>query len=876
MKNTTHDGMRRIIEPLIRQARARAGRSSCRVAADSIHQDVTFALRLMSRSPVIASAIVLSLGLGVGATTAVFTLLDAALVRDLPVERPQDLSVLEWRARTWPKASLVTPGANQPLYREPETGERVGLSFSFAQFTALEDAAAPEAAVAAFQRIPPVTTVVRGASGTAETALVSGRYFEVAGTRAATGRLLEPEDDAAGAAPAAVISHRLWMCSFGGDRGVIGDLIRLNGQPWTVVGVADESFFGLRPGTRVDLYLPIATGLRVDPEIARRKVSPFVNTGLWWMQLVLRRSPGGNAAALEERLNGAFGNTIDAALLGGAIDRPRLRLHDGRSGYGFLGRDVRKPVSILMALASMVLLLAVANAGNLLLAKSSSRRHEWAMRLALGAGRIRLARQQLTEGVVLGAFGGLAGLALAGPFSRGLLLLFSAGRSDRWFDAGVDVRAFAFSAGVAVLGGLLLGSVPAAALLGRAPSPVDRSSRSVKNGWWHEHGFGRMLVASQVALSLAMLVASGLFAGSLRNLYTVPLGFEPDGIVLFEVDPARGGYEGDRRGELLEGIRRTLESLPQVSIATRSSMALIDDQATADIIRVPGRPVRRDTVGYLLEVGPGFHETLQIPLIAGRTIGETDQAGAPRVAVVNESFVKTYFPGETPLGRRVLVDYPMETPPVTIVGVVRDTRYSTVKEESAEPIVYLPDTQRPRATRTVFAARAAGDTDSARAAIVHALGRAYPSLPLVRVRTFGEQLNERLATERLLSILSSAFGSVGLALAMIGLYAVIAFAVARRTGEIGIRAALGATPRALRELILKDSAFVVVPGVAGGVGLALAATRLLRAHLFGLSPTDPATIAGSVVAVATISFLAAYIPARRASRIMPTEALRCE
>lgn len=836
-----------------------------------LDQDLRFGVRLLWRNPGFAAAAILSLGLGIGATAGVFMLADAALLRELPVSHPGDLSILEWRAEQWPKVSVWS------AYRDAESGLRVGGSFSFGTFQHLAVDAAPKASVAAFAGIPKVSLVAANQPWTAETLVVSGGYFNTVGARPALGRLLVPSDDVPGAAPAVVVSHRLWQRAFGGDAGAIGQMVTVNGQSFTVVGVAERSFFGLRPGTWVDLYLPVTVGLGVDPDIRRRR-SPFTSPGLWWFELVARRRPGVTSADLEKVLDRTFGQAIDPSVLQGLSTRPHVHLRPGGRGYAFLVRDARKPLSVLLALAGLVLLVACANVGNLLLARSSARRQEWAMRLALGATRARVARQHLAEGAALGVFGGLTGLLVAGPFVRSLVLLFSAGRDDRWYDVGFDWRVLAFGAGLSVVAGLVLGVMPVIRLLTSASPAPAHGFRSSGGGWRRRQGLSRPLVAVQIALSLAMLVASGLFVRSLHNLHAVRLGFNAEGVLLFDVDPVRGGYGGARRLELLNGIRRTLEGVPGVLNSTRSSMALVDGRRAADIIRIPGRPVTNveDSVSDLLEVGPDFHAVLQVPILTGRAIGERDDAGAPLIAVVNEAFARMYFPGEVPVGRQVLVDYPRDSPPVTIVGVARDAKFASIREDTADPLICLPDAQRPRATGTVIAVRVSGEPAAARGAIVRALGRAYPSLPLSRMRTFEEQSGEQLATERLLSVLSSAFGFVALVLAAVGLYGAMAFSVTRRTAEIGIRTALGATRREVVTLILRDAARVIVPGLVVGVGLALAAVRVIRAQLFGLSPTDLPTIVAMVCVVAGVAFFAAYVPARRAARVDPTEALRAE
>jgi predicted permease len=496
------------------------------------------------------------------------------------------------------------------------------------------------------------------------------------------------------------------------------------------------------------------------------------------------------------------------------------------------------------------------------------------MRLALGAGRLRLVRQHFTESLLLALIGGGGGLLFARWFAEAILAL-APEREALVIDLGFDWRVAAFALAVSLLAGLLIGLVPALRLSRADVAGALRAGAAVRAGWSRRVGLGRPLVGVQIALSLLLLVVAGLFVRSLSNLQNVPLGFDPANVVLFNLDPTGAGYSAEQKAATTARLATRLGQLPGVQSVSWSSMALLDNFSWNTRVSLDGDNGKGRPPCNLLWVGPGFHRLLRVPLLAGRSLDERDGRGAPKAAVVNQAFVAKYLDGASPLGRMVTLDLQPKPQQFEIVGVVRDTKYARLRRGN-DPIAFLSELQQDLPVGPAFVLRFTGDRAHLARDITRIVRELEPTLPVTRIRTYREQLGEQLAVERSLSVAASAFGVVALLLAGIGLYGVVAFAVARRTAEMGVRLALGASRGAVLRLVLADSARVIVPGAVVGLAAALAATRLVRSVLYGLEPTDPATLAASVALLIAVAAFAAYLPARRAAGIDPVDALRCE
>ncbi len=824
---------------------------------DSVRQDLGLGVRLLRRSPVLTLAVVLSLGLAIGATTGVFAVGDGLLLRPLPVHRPSELLIPQWHSTEWPAIGIW--GSND--------ADNNSWSFSYPMYEDFRKTAGIE--VAGFQDLNNAVTQIKGEAGTANGILATGNLFNVLGVAPAAGRLLSDADDVPGAAPVVVLSHRLWQQAFGGDPGTVGSAIAVNGRFYTVVGIAPRTFFGMQPGRWTDFYVP-SIWITSVPQFASE--SMLTNEKLWWLQLVARPKPGASVARLQSALSTQFAHRVKPFITE-AKQHATFGVRSGARGYAF-DADIAKAIWILGALVVLVLLIACANVANLLLSRAEARRREAAMRLALGARPLRLVRQHLTESLLLAFISGAGGLLFSRWCAQAILAL-APEKESLVIELGFDWRVTAFALAVSLVAGLFVGLVPAVRLSRAQVAGALRAGASVRTGWSRRVGLGRPLVGVQIALSLLLLVVAGLFVRSLANLQNVPLGFSTDGLVLFNLDPTAAGYSAEQKTAATERIATRLKQLPGVSAVSWSSMALVDNFSWNTRVSLDGDNGKRRPPCNLLWVGPGFHRALKIPLLAGRLFDERDGRGGPRVAIVNQAFAAKYLDGASPVGRMVTLDLEPKPQQFEIVGIVRDTKYARLRRGN-DPIAFLSEAQQALPVGPVFVLGFAGDRAHLARDIVRTVHELEPTLPVTRIRTFEEQIGEQLAMERSLSLAASAFGVVALLLAAIGLYGVVAFAVARRTAEMGVRLALGASGRAVLRLLLADSAKVIVPGALVGMAAAVAATRLVRSVLYGLEPTDPKTLAAAVALLLVVAGVAAYLPARRAAAIDPVEALRCE
>jgi predicted permease len=827
---------------------------------DSVRQDLLLGARLVRRSPGLAAAALLSLGLGVGATVGVFAVGDALALRPLPVNRPGDLLVAQWHSTEWPDVG------------EWGTNDDDNNMFSFSYPTYQRLAATPGIDLAGFQNLDGAVLSIRGRASSGDGTIATGSFFRVLDVRPALGRLFVDADNLATSPPVVVISHRLWQSAFGGDAGVVGQSVRVNGRSFTVVGVAPKDFFGMMPGKWSDFYVPTCWLPTLKPEFVAE--APLSSEKFWWVQIVGRPRPGSSLHAVQAEMATKFDGTVKP-LITKPKQNARFSLRRGTQGFAFTESTSYAPIAILMALVSLVLLIACSNVANLLLARGAARSRESAMRLALGAGRLRLVRQHLTESLVLAGLSGVVGFVFAGWFAQTIVSM-APGNDALVVDLGFSWRVAGFSAALTVVAGLLVGIPPAIGLSRASVSQALRSGVTVRAGWRrHRVGVARPLVAVQIALSLLVLVMAGLFVRTLGNLKEVAVGFNPDHVMLFTLDPTAAGYSDAQKVSATHRIASRLAAVPDVRGVTWSTFSLLQGISWNTLVQLEGDPTPKRPPCNLLTVGPGFHRLMKVPLVAGRLFEERDGDGAPKVAVVDESFSRQYLGGRSPLGTRFSAEFNRGKVQVEIVGVVRNALYAGFRRP-VRPVAYLPDAQVPLPMGPTFALKVAGDGSSVAAAIGRVVHELEPDLPVTRVRTYDEQIGRQLAVERSLSVMASAFGAVALLLAAIGLYGVMAFAVTRRTAELGVRLALGASRREVLRLVLVDSARVILPGACVGLAAAIGTTRLVEAQLYGLKPTDPVTLAAAVLLIVAVGATAAFIPARRAATIDPVDALRCE
>jgi predicted permease len=846
---------------------------------NSTWQDLRFAIRMLRKSKALSTVAVLSLALGIGANTAVFSLVDAVLLRMLPVRNPRELVLFGWTSG--PKEIWRSLDGNLSI--DGKTGDRTSTSFPEMAFSRFHDEASTLADVFAFAEIEQLNVNVDGRAEIATGQVVTGDYFTGLGVSAEIGRSLATGDDREDASPVAVISHRYWQRRFGLDPAAVGKQIEINGVPFTIAGVTPRGFEGaMDVGNSPDFSISLA----MEPRISPAGGSRLHVAGTWWLLIMGRLKPGASAEQTRSLLEPIFEQSAtedrryskpnDGDEAKGQPDIPSLRAFDGSQGLTAARNAYASPLSILLAVVGLVLLIACANVANLLLARATVRQKEVAVRLALGASRWRLIRQFLTESIVLSVAGGALGLIFAW-WGKGLLLsLRPWGGEPLDVELDLDLRVLGFTLAVSILTGIVFGIAPAVRATRLDLSLVLKdTSRGVVGR--SRLGLTKALVVIQVALSLLLLVGAGLFVGTLRNLHRVQLGFNPDHLLLFRVDPRLSGYHTGQIVQLYDRMVERIQAVPGVTNVTISRHPLLSGSAALDKMFADGHPPPGPhDYAYIQKVQSNFLQTMGIPILRGRDLTAQDDQRSPRVAVINEALARRYFKDEDPIGKTFGFSGAQHSREIEIVGVSRDAKYSDLRSERTAT-VYIPFRQQPASLGQMnFEVRTAGEPSSLVGAIREAVSQVDRNVPLFDVKTQKQQADESLAQERLFATLSGFFGLVALLLACLGLYGVMSYAVARRINEIGIRMALGAAGWDVTRMVLRETMFLVIAGIGIGLGTAVGATRWLASMLFGLEPTDLPTMAFAVILMLAVAGLAGFLPARRASRVDPMVALRYE
>jgi predicted permease len=812
-------------------------------------QDLRYALRGMRRSPGFTATAVLSLALGIGANTAIFGLINAVMLRWLPVRAPEELVQLV-QVGTGPEPVESFP---YPLVR--------GLAEHREIFASLCGFAGTQFVVGQGEAVEP--------SGGA---WVSGEYYQTLGLRPAAGRLLTPADDREGAAPAAVITDGYWARKYGRDPRAIGGTILIEGKPVMIVGVSPAGFTGANVGSVADITLALGALPQVKPEGAFQ----IRDAGAWWLRVLARPRTGVSRPQIKARLAGIWrplGESVIPANKIGArrrVERTTVDVTSGGTGWSVLRRQFRKPLLVLMAVTGVLLLIACANVANLLLARTPVRQREIAVRMAIGAGRARVVRQLLTESLLLAVLGAALGIALAWLGGEALVrLLAGAGGAALALDVGPDWQVLAFTGAVAMVTALLFGTAPA--VRGTAAGPMgalrEKAARAGSR-------LAPVLVTAQVSLTLLLMIGGGLFIGTLRNLQHLDPGFRTEGVLLADADCARLGYRGARSAALYEELLGQIEGLPGVRAASLSLITPLSGGGFSQTIAVNGRPAGTEEIAFNY-VARRYFETMQTAVIAGREFTGRDNATAPKVAVVNQGFVRQYMEGN-PLGQHLTVGTGAQQPEYEIVGLVRDARYDSLRE-AAPPTVFVPLAQRQPGGGypIVYEVRANGSLAGIAASLRATLQPRLPGSP-VEVHGFTQQMEGSLVQERMMATLAAGFAALGLVLAVVGVYGLLAYTVARRTHEIGIRMALGATREAIVWGVLRRALAMLGCGIAAGIPAAWAASRLVTAMLYGLTPMDPWTIGVAAAALAVAGLAAGLAPAWKAAKVDPWAALRYE
>jgi predicted permease len=827
-------------------------------------QDLRYGVRVLLKSKGFTAVAAFTLALGIGANTALFSVMDAVMLKMLPVHAPEQLVVFRWLGSAgWYKGFIGSTA------KDTATGLQTTSSMSYAAFERFRDQNQTMASVFAFASLGQLSLNVDGQAEMAHAQVVSGNYFAGLGVTAALGRALTTEDDRVGAAAAAVISHRYWQRRFGGDPSAIGKVVYINGAAFTIAGVTPPGFFGtLGVGVAPDITMPIGT----IAQVSRRHADFQRSASNWWLQIMGRLKPGAGAGQAQSELTTILQRHALELPNESSEERvtPQIRLDSGGQGLMRQRRRFSSQFDVLMVIVGLVLLIACVNLANLLLARAATRQKEMAVRLSVGASRLRLIRQLLTESMLLTALGAALGLIFA-YWGKDALLALLVGSSEGFaVDLRLDWRALGFTAAVSALTGVLFGVAPALRATRIELAPTLKETPG--GGGAARSRLNKALVVAQVAMSLVLLVGAGLFVRTLRNLNRIDAGFDRENLLIFRMNTR---YEASRRANLYQQMTERIAALPGVRAVSSSRDPLMAFIYNGDSITVPGYTPRADEDLNVrtVEVAPNFLATMGIPLPLGREFTPQDNQQAPNVAVISQALAARFYPNQNPLGQRFII----HGAEMQIIGVSRDAKYGGIRE-AIVPVVYLPYLQNHPAlpSEMSFAVRTVGDPAAAVAAIRQTVQSIDRNLPIYDVRTQSELIALSFAKERLFASLSGFFGLLALALVSIGLYGVMSYTVARRTHEIGIRMSLGARGADILRMVLGESLLLVLLGSVIGLAAALATTRLIAGMLFGLTPADPLTIAMATLLLLAVAALAGWLPARRAARVDPLTALRRE
>ena len=838
-----------------------------------IIQDVRYAIRMLLKSPGFSAVTILTLALGIGANTAIFSLINAVLIKPLPVKDPQHLVLFQWDDNKWP-----------PQFSQTGWDSRFSFSYpAFEQFRSQTKAVSSVFAWVPLGFTNQNTTVEINREPTlANGQMVSGEYFSGLGTSPLLGRGLVETDENPGAPRAVVISYAYWSRQFERDPAIIGKTLTLNSIPFTIVGVMPARFYGAQVGTEPDLWVPFDDKPNMRPWGAppgENAGSVFVARNWLCLNVMGRLNNDVTRTQAESALDNVFHRFVTAEWHPPKPDDvPHLTLAAGNQGLPQLQQGVQRPLFILMIAVGLVLLIACANVATLLLARAASRAKEISIRLAVGASRRRLMRQLLTESVLTSVVGGVLGLVLAAWGANALVALMSTSDSNIVLDAGMDSRVLLFMFSVSVLTGILFGLAPAlrASKFDLASAMKD-SAMNVSTSR-EKHRLGQTLIVAQVAASLVLMIGAGLFLRSLANYENNSFGFDQHNLFTFGLDPTRAGYHGDRLMNLYSQLLDRIQALPGVASATLIQNAPFSGWSNNTTPGIEG--VAKGKVSYSLRwqmAGPDFFKTMGIPIVLGRGLLRTDTAASPRVAVVDETFAQRFFPGQNPIGHRFSLSSRYDAAQsFEIVGLVKPAEL-TQPQSSLRAKAYMSYAQFPKGLDAMFyEVRAQGSPSSVISELRDLVRQVDPSLPLMNLKTQKQETSDALLVQRLFAKLTTVFGLLALLVATIGLYGTMSYAVTRKTQEIGIRMALGAKPSDILGMSIRQGILLALIGVAIGVAVALGVTRLISSMIFGVTAYDPATFLVVGAVLLAVALLACYIPARRAMRIDPLVALRYE
>jgi len=836
--------------------------------------DARYALRSFRQSPSLVLAVLTSLAFGIGANTAIFSVINAVSFKMLPVRDPEHLVLLNWTSKAWPEAfmdDLEGSGGKDT------NGVMTSNSFSSDLYEQMKrQNHVFDQAIAFAANDSKVNVELNGRAESAHLQAVSGDFFEGLGVSPALGRTVLSSDDSPSSSAVAVVSQEFWRKHFGDDTGVSGKTLNLNARPVVIVGVAPPEFFGIIPGDPVDIYIPLSLyqegWTRLYPEDDLRAPKT------WWLEIIGRLKPGVTAESARSEMQVIMDRTLRAPVnTVASAEVPGIGITAAGRGLNSLREKFSTSLLLLMGMVGLVLLIACANVAGLLMARGTARQKEIAVRLSLGASRARIIRQLLVESVMLSVMGGLAGLLVSFWASSALVRMLSTGRNPIYLSTGVDVRVLSFTAAVSILSGTLFGLVPAIAATKVNVAPTLKESAAQFSSRGGRFRIGKALVGGQVAFSMLLLIASGLLLRTLDRLQRVNLGFDHHALLTFEVRPGLNAYSDQRLIGYYEELQRRLESLAGVRSVAFTQHGPIDGGYSSNSPEIPGYTAPGQQVDvYRHMIGPRYFETLNAPIVLGRAITEQDTQTSTKALVVNETLVRKYFHGDNPIGKHLVYGKNGSMGTFEVVGVAKDVKYGKIRDD-VPPTAYWSYLQSKLISRQmIYIVRTEGDPIAIANSVRQVCLDLDKDVPVVRMQTEDEVVNGSLFLERAFAMLSSAFGALALLLACVGLYGTIGYAGARRTGEIGVRMALGAGRGRILLMILSEALSSVIAGIVVGLPIAWMASRLLQHQLYGLSAHDPLTIVSCSLAIVVITLIAGYIPARRASLVEPMVALRCE
>jgi predicted permease len=832
----------------------------------SFWKDITFGLRMLAKSPGFTAIAVITLALGIGANTAIFSLMNQVLLRELPIKNPDQLEILH---APGPKSGHISTDGDSTE------------SFSYPMYRGLRDTNAVFSGILARYGFA-ASVASRGQTDRATGEVVTGNYFEVLGVQPAIGRVFSQDDDRVpGAQPVVVLSHSYWTRHFGGDPSVLNKVLLINNVEMTVVGVSQAGFSGVQVGKTPDLYVPM---------MMTQQMTQYGETldrwNDYWMTLLARRKPGVSEKQAEAGINAAYKPLLEEQLPQMKSSwneqkrkqflEKKILLSSGARGRTVVQRDSGAQIITLFVMVALVLLIACTNVANLLLARGAARQREFAIRTALGASRGRMVRQLLIESLLCAFGGGALGLLLGTWLMRILTPIVGANTGIRGLTQNLDTGVLVFAIGATLLSGILFGIIPSWRVTRLGVSDVIKDQGSTSSASVAHVGFRKLLVAGQVAFTMLLLAGAGLFMRSLWNLRNQDLGLKTDNVITFSIQPSLNGYDTPRSIALLDQTRARIASIPGVRSVGSGDVATLSGDDEGSNITAEGGPQLAEELQDVdrVAISPNYFSTLGVPLLSGRELTEADGATAPKVALASESMVKRFFPGRNPLGLHFAFGGGDKVvPDIEIVGVVKDVKQEHVST-AIQPYVYTPYAQRQKITGMTFYVRSERDPLLLASSLQDTVRQLDANLPVYDLKTMQRVVEEDLFSARMVAVLSACFAGLAALLAALGIYGVLAYVVVQRTREIGIRMALGAVAGQVRLLIVKEVGSMVLIGVGVGLPLAYGLARFSESLLYGVHAGDPVVYALGLGLIALIALAACFIPARRATRVDPLVALR--